>query len=127
VRHLGRRRVDTARGVVTLAERGHGELALGAARVGFEQAVSAYWMALNPVPRAEQYQRFINWEDLKMIELFQTLGPPPPRPAAEVRTLVEQKRAPSPPSSRTRVSAGHSAACARSVATSARTGGAPSR
>ena len=84
---------DTARGVVTLADHGHGELALGAARVGFEQAVAAYWMAIDAGPRAAQYQRFIAWEQLKAIELLQALGVEPPRPAAEVREIVEKRRA----------------------------------
>jgi Family of unknown function (DUF5677) len=83
---------DTARGVVTLADGGHGELALGAARVGFEVTVSAYWMSLEPELRAKQYQNVIAWEDIKIIDMYQELGIPAPRSPDEIRTMLEQKQ-----------------------------------
>jgi hypothetical protein len=87
------RTCDTARGVVPLADHGHGELALGAARVSFEQAVAAHWMAIEPDPRAAQYERFMAWEDTQIIELYTTLGIPIPKPAEEVRATLERKAA----------------------------------
>jgi hypothetical protein len=84
---------DTARGVVTLADHAHGELALGAARVGFEQTVSAYWLAIEPEPRAEQYEQFTLWEDHKMLELLGSLAVPPPIPVADVEKLAREKKA----------------------------------
>jgi Family of unknown function (DUF5677) len=86
------RAADTARGVVTLSDHGHGELALGAARLSFELTVSAYWMSLDPQPRAQQYHDFMACEDIKLNELYTTLGIPVPRSPDEVRTMVEQKQ-----------------------------------
>jgi hypothetical protein len=43
---------------MALCELGLGEQAMMLARVVVEGMVSAYWMSLDPVPRADQFERF---------------------------------------------------------------------
>jgi Family of unknown function (DUF5677) len=87
------RAADAARGVVTLADAGHGELALGAARVAFELTVSAYWMSLEPQTHAKQFEDFMSWEDIKVMEMYGQLGLPTPRSPDEVCAMLEHKQA----------------------------------
>jgi hypothetical protein len=55
---------------MALYELGLGEHAMMLARVVVEGMVSAYWMSLDPVPRADQFERFAKLELLTLTKLM---------------------------------------------------------
>ena len=65
---------NAAAGVVILAERGFGELAMSICRLLGEAMVSAHWMSLQPDARAAQFRRFGELERLELGDLLKELG-----------------------------------------------------
>ena len=65
---------NAAAGVIVLAGRGLGELAISVCRLLAEAMVSAHWMSLEPRLRAEQFREFQKLERLELGELLRELG-----------------------------------------------------
>src|SRR5438132_8702420 len=65
---------NAAAGVVILAERGFGELAMAVCRLLAEAMVSAHWMSLEAGSRSEQFREFQKLERLELGELLEELG-----------------------------------------------------
>lgn len=77
----------TAMGIITLCEYGYGELAQGALRSLGETMVSAYYMSLDPEPRADQFEAYSKLEQIESYQLLQRIGW-----EGEVETVPEHLR-----------------------------------
>jgi hypothetical protein len=82
------RSTDCATAVVRIAEYGHGEMALGASRIVFEAMVSAYWLAVHPEARAQQYEDFAGRENHDTLKTLRALGFKPPDGYPNVRQEI---------------------------------------
>lgn len=71
--HLARAS-KTAMGIITLCEYGYGELAQGALRPLGEAMVSAYYMSLDPEPRAERFETYGKLEAIQAYRFLETMG-----------------------------------------------------
>lgn len=83
---------EIAEAVVHLAEHGHGEMALGAARIIFEAMVSGYWMSIDPEPRVQRYEHFAGRENHDMLVMLQGLRIPAPEGYGSVADHIEARK-----------------------------------